>query len=64
MQHIQTVLKQYDIDVEKNHKFTLNYNATNSNDIHEQDIESVDAINYLNPESDTAELTINDDSQT
>ena len=64
LQHLQNVLKQYDIDVEKNHKFTLNYNATNSNDIHEQDIESVDEINYLNPESDTAELTINDDSQT
>ena len=64
MQHIQTVLKQYDIGVEKNHKITLNYNATNSNDIHEQDIESVDETNFLNTESDTAELTMTDDNQT
>ena len=64
LQHIQNVLKDYDIDVENNHKLTLNYNATNSTDIHEQDIETADEVNYLNPETDTAEFTINDDSQT
>ena len=64
LQHIQNVLKDYDIDVENNHKLTLNYNATNSTDIHEQDIETADEVNYLNPETDTAELIINDDSQT
>ena len=64
LQHLQTVLNQYDIDVEKNHKITLNYNATNSNDIHEEDIECENEINFLNTESDHAELTINDDSRT
>ena len=37
--HIQIVLSDYDIDVEQNHRLTLNFNATNTNDIHEDDIE-------------------------
>ena len=59
--HIQKVLSEYDIDVENNHRLTLNFNATNTNDIHEQDIESDNEINYLENEKDHAELTINND---
>merc|ERR1712237_172136 len=63
--HIHGVLKDYDITEENNSKITLNYNATNSDDIHEQDIESADELNLLSTEiSDIAEFSISDDNLT
>ena len=62
--HLHNVLEEYDIQVGDNHRITLNYNATNNKDIHEEDIECEDEFNYLNvTETDIAEVTINEDSQ-
>ena len=60
--HIQKVLlSQYDIEVENNHRLTLMFNATNTQDIHKQDSESDTDINYLEKETEHAELTINNE---
>ena len=62
--HLRNVLQEYDIQAGDNHRFSLNYNATNNKDIHEEDIECEDEFNYLNvTETDIAEVTINEDSQ-
>ena len=61
--HIQKVLlSQYDIEVENNHRLTLMFNATNAQDIHKQNSESDTDINYLEKETDQAELTINNEN--
>ena len=63
LHHLHTVLKDYDIQVGDQHQITLNFNATNRNDIHEEDIESDEELNFLNTENDIHEVTINEDSQ-
>ena len=61
--HLYTVLQEYDIEVGDAHKITINYNATNDKDLHEEDTEIEHEFNYLNEtETDFAEYTINEDS--
>ena len=66
MEHLHNVLRDYDINIdsESNHKITYNFNATNLNNIHEEDQEFDDELNYLNTESEFTEITVNEDSQT
>ena len=60
MDHLHNVLRDYDIkiDSQNNHKITYNFNATNLNNIHEEDQEFDDELNYLNTESEFTEITV------
>ena len=64
MDHLHNVLKDYDIntDSETQHKIIYNFNATNLNDIHEEDQECDDEVNYLNTDNEVTEITVNEDS--
>ena len=63
MEHIHKVLRDYDINTESKtqHNIIFNFNATNPNNIHEEDQECDDEVNYLNTDNEVTEITVNED---
>ena len=63
MDHIHKVLKDYEIntDSKTQHNIIFNFNATNPDNIHEEDQECDDEVNYLNTDNEVTEITLNED---
>ena len=61
MEHIETILIEYEIKHENEHNIILNFNATNPADVHEEDQEQEHEVDYLNDDTefdnDDSELT-------
>ena len=65
MEHINKVLNEYEINTnsQTQHNIIFNFNATNPNNIHEQDQEDENEVNYLNTDNEFTHVTeINEDN--